>query len=110
MWIRVQGKARGGKKAQHTQQYVSILSRHVTLPWGLRRIFEMACNINSQPNRQAPYPDPPSFEFAGDLRRWVRRRTKVLQVPTNKEDPVKSADPKGQKKEGKNSLATNSPR
>jgi len=28
-------------------------------------------------------------------------------VPTNKEDPVKSADPKGQKNEGKNSLATN---
>jgi hypothetical protein len=31
-------------------------------------------------------------------------------VPTNKEDPVKSADPKGQKNEGKNSLATNSAR
>jgi hypothetical protein len=52
-------------------------------------------------------PDPPSVEFAGDSRRWVRRRTKVLQVPTNKEDLVKSADPKGQKNEAKNSLATN---
>ncbi|MBW2171901.1 MAG: hypothetical protein JRF69_07970 [Deltaproteobacteria bacterium] len=40
-------------------------------------------------------PDPPSVKFAGDSRRWVRRRTKVLQVPTNKEDPVKSADLKG---------------
>ncbi len=55
-------------------------------------------------------PDPPSVKFAGDSRRWVRRRTKVLQVPTNKEDPVKSADPKGKKNEEKNSLATNSAR
>jgi hypothetical protein len=63
-------------------------------------------------------PDPPSVKFAGDSRRWVRRRTKVLQVPTNKEDPVKSADPKGHtvfkalaaKNEGKNSLTTNSAR
>jgi hypothetical protein len=38
---RVQGKARGGEKAQHTRQYVSILSRPATPPWGLRRIFEM---------------------------------------------------------------------
>jgi hypothetical protein len=53
-------------------------------------------------------PDTPSVKFAGDSRRWVRRRTKVLQVPTNKEDPVKSADPKGH--EGKNSLTTNSAR
>ena len=30
MWIRVQGKARGGSKAEHTRQYVSILSRLVT--------------------------------------------------------------------------------
>jgi hypothetical protein len=64
------------------------------------------------------HPDPPSVKFAGDSRRWVRRRTKVLQVPTNKEDPVKSADPKGHTvfkalaaiNEGKNSLATNSAR
>jgi hypothetical protein len=41
MWIRVQGKTRGGEKAQHTRQYVSILSRHATPPWGLRRIFEI---------------------------------------------------------------------
>jgi hypothetical protein len=53
-------------------------------------------------------PDPPSVEFAGDSRRWVRRRTKVLQVPTNNEDPVKSAAPKGHKNEARNSLATNS--
>jgi hypothetical protein len=39
------------------------------------------------------YPDPPSVEFAGYSRRWVRRRTSVLQAPTNKEDSVKSADP-----------------
>jgi hypothetical protein len=31
-WIRVQGKARGGEKAQHTRQYVSILSRFATPP------------------------------------------------------------------------------
>ena len=55
-------------------------------------------------------PDPPSAEFAGDSRRRVRSRTNVLQVPANTEDPVKSADPKGQKNEGKNSLATNSAR
>jgi hypothetical protein len=40
-------------------------------------------------------PDPPSVEFAGYSRRWVHSRTNVLQVPTNKEDPVKSADPEG---------------
>jgi hypothetical protein len=45
MWIRVQGKARGGEKAQHTRQYVSILSRHATPPWGLRRIFEMSFRL-----------------------------------------------------------------
>jgi hypothetical protein len=38
-------------------------------------------------------PDPPVAEFAGDVRRWARRRTLVLQAPTNKADPVKSADP-----------------
>jgi hypothetical protein len=48
-----------------------------------------------QCQREKITPDPPSVKFAGDSRRWVRRRTKVLQVPTNKEDPVKSADPKG---------------
>jgi hypothetical protein len=54
------------------------------------------------------FPDPPSAEFAGDSRRWVSRRTPVLQVPTNDEDSVKSADPKGQKNEAKNSLVTTS--
>jgi hypothetical protein len=41
MWIRVQGKARGGEKAEHTRQYVSIVSRLATPPWGLRRTCEM---------------------------------------------------------------------
>ncbi len=41
--------------------------------------------------------EPPAAEFAGGSRRWVRRRTKVRQALTNKEDPVKSAAPKGQK-------------
>jgi hypothetical protein len=41
MRIRVQGKARGGEKAQHTREYVSILRRPVTPPWALRPIFEM---------------------------------------------------------------------
>ena len=49
--------------------------------------------------------DPPSVEFAGDSRRWARRRTLVLQTPTNKEDPAKSADPKGQKEEGNTAVA-----
>jgi hypothetical protein len=40
-------------------------------------------------------PDPPSVEFAGESRRWVRSRTNVLQVFTNKEDSIKSTDPKG---------------
>ncbi len=44
-WIRVQGKARGTKKAQHTRQYVSIWSRPATPPWGVRRIFGMASNL-----------------------------------------------------------------
>ena len=47
-------------------------------------------------------PDPTAAEFAGGSRRWVRRRTKVRQAPTNKENPVKSAAPKGQKNEEKN--------
>ncbi len=42
------------------------------------------------------YPDPPAPEFAGDARRWACRRTLVLQLPTNKADPVKSGAPKGQ--------------
>jgi hypothetical protein len=46
-------------------------------------------------------PGSPSVEFAGDSRRWVRRRTKVLQVHTNKEDSVESPDPKGKKKRRK---------
>ena len=41
MWIRDQGKARGGEIAEHTRLYVSILSRSATQPWTLRRIFEM---------------------------------------------------------------------
>jgi hypothetical protein len=41
-WIRVQGKARGKERAQHTPYYVSMLSRPATPPWGLIRIFEMA--------------------------------------------------------------------
>ena len=49
--------------------------------------------------------DSPSLEFAGDSRRWVRRRTLVLQTPTNKEDPANSADPKGQKEEGNTAVA-----
>ena len=52
------------------------------------------------------FPDPPSVKFAGDSRRWVHSRTSVLQVPTNKEDPVKSADPRGQKDEEKKTLHT----
>ncbi len=48
-------------------------------------------------------PDPPATEFAGGSRRWVRRRTRVRQAPTNKEDPVKSAALKGQKNEKKKS-------
>jgi hypothetical protein len=48
MWIRVQGKVRVGEKAEHTRQYVSILSGHATPPWGLRRLFEMACNLGNR--------------------------------------------------------------
>ena len=40
-WIRVQGKERGGEKAAHTREYVSILSRPATPPWALRRLFGM---------------------------------------------------------------------
>jgi len=75
------------------------------------------CNAKGVVNILAPflpaYPiflNPPSVEFAGDSRRWACRCTMVLQMPTNKEDPVKSADPKGQKNEVKNSLETNSAR
>jgi hypothetical protein len=49
--------------------------------------------------------DSPSVEFAGDSRRWARRRTLVLQTPTNKEDPANSADPKGQKEKGNTAVA-----
>jgi hypothetical protein len=42
-------------------------------------------------------PYPPSVEFAGGSRRWVRSGTMVIQAPGDEEDPVKSADPKGQK-------------
>jgi len=52
-----------------------------------------------------PDPDPPVAEFAGDARRWACRRTVVLQTPTNKADPVKSASPKDQKNEDKNGCA-----
>jgi hypothetical protein len=76
-------------------------------------------------NKKRP-PGLPVAEFAGDVRRWARRRTLVVeafqkteslpvrifsffysfpfgkqagQTPTNKADPVNSADPKGQKNE-----------
>jgi hypothetical protein len=55
-------------------------------------------------SRPDTYPDPPSVEFAGYSRRWVRRRTSVLQAPTNKEDSAESADPKGKKTKRKESL------
>jgi len=42
IWIRFESKARVGKKAEHTREYVSILSRPVTPLSGLRRVFEMA--------------------------------------------------------------------
>jgi hypothetical protein len=45
MRIRVQGKARGGEKAQHTREYVSILRRPVIPPRGLRPIFEMGSSV-----------------------------------------------------------------
>jgi len=45
-------------------------------------------------------PNPPLAEFAGGSRRWARRRTRLLQVPTNKADPVKSASPRDKKIEG----------
>jgi hypothetical protein len=38
-WVRVQGKARGGEKTEHTRQYVSILSRPATPQWVLRRFL-----------------------------------------------------------------------
>ncbi len=63
-----------------------------------------------QESRDQASPDPPAADFAGGSRRWVRRRTKVRQAPTNKENPVKSAVPKGQKNEGKNPLAYTLPR
>lgn len=51
MWIRAQGKARIGEKAEHTCQYVSILRRSATQPWALRRFFEMgyrkSCRLGS---------------------------------------------------------------
>ncbi len=40
MWMRVQGKARGGERSPAAGG-MSILSRPATPPWGLRRIFEM---------------------------------------------------------------------
>ncbi len=49
MWIRVQGKARGGEKAQHTREYVSILRRPATPPWGLRPMFEMGSSFLRRP-------------------------------------------------------------
>jgi len=55
MWIRVQGKARGGEKAQHTRQYVSILSRPATPPWGLRRMFEMGSSLLDGTTRPVRY-------------------------------------------------------
>jgi hypothetical protein len=57
--------------------------------------------IKARMEKDVNLPDPPSVEFAGYSRRWVRRRTSVRQAPTNKEDSVKSADPKGQKNEEK---------
>jgi len=35
-----EGKARGGEKAEHTWEYVSILSRLATPPSGIRGGFE----------------------------------------------------------------------
>ena len=43
--IRFEGKAQADEKAQHTQQYVSILKRSATLPSGLRWGFEMGSNM-----------------------------------------------------------------
>ena len=60
---------------------------------------------NSPAGGSGKCPDPPAAEFAGDVRRWARRRTLVLQTPTNKADPVKSAAPKGQKNEKKDKPA-----
>ncbi len=45
IWIRFESKAQVGKKAEHTREYVSILSRPVTPLSGLRRVFEMASKV-----------------------------------------------------------------
>jgi hypothetical protein len=45
IWIRVQGKARFGEKAEsRLRRDELILSRSATPPWALRRIFEMGSN------------------------------------------------------------------
>jgi hypothetical protein len=44
--IRFESKAQVGKKAEHTREYVSILSRPVTPLSGLRRVFEMASSLS----------------------------------------------------------------
>jgi hypothetical protein len=46
IWIRFESKAQVGKKAEHTREYVSILSRPVTPLSGLRRVFEMASSLS----------------------------------------------------------------
>ncbi len=43
----MKGKAPADEKAQHTQQYVSILRRLATQPLGVRCIFEIASKIIS---------------------------------------------------------------
>ena len=48
IWIRLEGKAWGGEKAQYIREYVSILSRPVTPEWGLIRILETGSSVVSQ--------------------------------------------------------------
>ena len=51
IWIRFESKAQVGKKAEHTREYVSILSRPVTPLSDLRRVFELV----SSPYVSIPY-------------------------------------------------------
>jgi hypothetical protein len=66
-------------------------------PRGMRSLMRFNNMSPGAVSNTVGNPDPPAAEFAGGSRRWVRRRTKVRQAPFNKEDPVKSAAPKGQK-------------
>jgi len=61
--------------------------------------------LPSWPEIDASHPGKEAVFFQDSRsRRWVRRRTSILQASTNKEDPVKSASPKGQKNEDKKTI------